>query len=217
MSAGAYERWSVMRGGRFRVVVAYGRRSHMRGGHLQEVVAYERLSLTRGCRLRELVARGCRTGIRFNCMFCFISADVGPCKLDGVDNVIPVSGETGRLFSPKFPRGTPPRSIMCTWIITVPEGHFVKLRLMNVKLVDDDGTDSKLVIRDGRDASSALLKTFNIVWHRRSLFSSGRYLWVRFQSPRKDFTYYFSVIADFEAVTQCKYKINNGQLNNRPE
>ena len=64
------------------------------------------------------------------CLFlCFsVSASLGPCKLQGEDNVIPLTGTTGRLLSPLYPKIYPP-NMTCTWMIKVPTGKFVKLRI----------------------------------------------------------------------------------------
>ena len=60
---------------------------------------------------------------------CFsVSASLGPCKLQREDNVIPLTGTTGTLFSPLYPQTYPP-SMTCTWMITVPKGKFVKLKI----------------------------------------------------------------------------------------
>ena len=133
----------------------------------------------------------------------WFSAAVGACKLEGVDNLIPMTGETGRMFSPQFPPGTPPRSRMCTWIITVPQGHFVKLRITSNDL-GDTCKSSSLEIRDGQSSASDLLKSFCAQSYVSSVFSGGRHLWVRFQSPKADWSYVSGFSAEFEAVTQCK-------------
>lgn len=137
--------------------------------------------------------------------YILISAGVGPCKLDGVDNVIPMTGSTGKVFSPKFPPGTRPRDTMCTWIITVPEGHFVRFSLTSYKFADSCGNrNTTLEIRDGESSSSDLLKLFCEWPYAEEVFSSNRHLWVRFQSPKPDWTFYFRFSAVFEAVKQRK-------------
>lgn len=139
----------------------------------------------------------------FDCLLQF-TASVGPCNSKGT---ITMSGKTGRLFSPRYPKPTPPRSINCTWMITVPKGNFVKLRLTSVKLDVDCSPHSTLEIRDGQSSSSRLLKSIcKQPFYGSSAFSSGRHLWVRFQSPKQDWTYYFMFSAEFEAVTQRKYR-----------
>ena len=136
------------------------------------------------------------------------SAAVGPCKLEGVDNVIPMSAETGRLFRPEYPPGTPPRGIMCTWVITVPEGQFVKLRLNNIELGTVCRKYSVLAIRDGQSTSSPLVKSFcSYDIGPMSFFSSGRHIWVRFQSPKQDWSDHLWFTAEFEAVKQCKVSV----------
>ncbi|XP_015778341.1 PREDICTED: tolloid-like protein 2 [Acropora digitifera] len=125
---------------------------------------------------------------------------VGPCNRDGVDNFIPLSGATGQIFSPRYPRLPAPRNISCTWIITVPQGQFVKLRVNRLK---QDSGCSLLSVRDGRDLSSPLVKSFcewDIFWLPRSYFSSGRYLLVHFYSP----SLYWWFEAEFKAINYCK-------------
>lgn len=153
---------------------------------------------------------GTNNHISFLVFFCLlISAAMGPCKTQGVDNIIPLTGETGRLFSPLYPQ-TYPTNMTCTWKITVPEGHLVKLKITSFHL----GTichGSTLQMRDGQSESNALLKSYcrhPSLWSiERSFFSSGRHLWVQFKSPTHAFKhgslpYGFSFL--FEAVNQCK-------------
>lgn len=132
-----------------------------------------------------------------------ISATMGPCKKQGIDNVIPLIGETGRLFSPLYPE-TFPRNMKCTWIITVPEGNFVKLRTTSLffAYICKEGTN--LEIRNGQSSSSDLIKTFCGQKFESSVFSSSRHLWVRFQSSNDSFQYGTGFNADFEMVNQCK-------------
>ena len=128
---------------------------------------------------------------------------MGPCKNRGQDNIIPLTGVTGSLFSPLYPRDYP-HNIMCTWVITVPEGHFVKLRIKSSKLTHrcyESGPT--LDIRDGLTSSSNLLKSFCGQKVEPSVFSSGRHLWVRLDS-RNDLLDSVRFYALFEAVKQCK-------------
>ena len=127
---------------------------------------------------------------------------MGPCKLQGVDNVIPLTGVTGRLFSPLYPDFYPP-NMMCTWKITVPEGHFAKLSIRSFNLEKScDGP--VLEIRDGQTSSSNLLKTFCGEDFEPSVFASGRHLWIRFQTPADKHLGGTGFDASFEAVTQCE-------------
>ena len=139
------------------------------------------------------------------CLF-FSSAGVGPCKLEGVDNVFRVTDSKGEIFSPKFPPGTPPRDMMCTWTITVPERHFVRFNLIEYKFHNYCGKwNTSLEIRDGGSSASNLLKLYcEDTFYGLELFSSGRQLWVRFQSPKADWSFLPRFSAVFEAVKQCK-------------
>lgn len=131
---------------------------------------------------------------------------MGPCKLDGFDNVIQMTGSKGEVFSPKFPPATPPRDMMCTWTITVPERHFVRFNMILFKFDGDCGKwNTSLEIRDGGSSASNLLKLYcEYVFYGRELFSSGRQLWVRFKSSRADWSFLPRFRAVFEAAKQCK-------------
>lgn len=126
---------------------------------------------------------------------------MGPCKKQGIDNVIRLSGETGRLFSPLYPE-TFPRNMKCTWIITVLEGNFVKLRTTSLLFAYICKEGTNLEIRDGQSSSSDLIKTFCGQNFESSVFSSGRHLWVRFQSSNDSFQYGTGFNALFEMVDQ---------------
>ena len=116
--------------------------------------------------------------------------------------MIPLSGKAGRLFSPLYPQTYPP-NMMCTWTITVPEGHFVKLRITSFFL-EYTCRGSTLQIRDGQSESSSLLKSFCARKFESSVFSSGRHLWIRFQTPADKYSSGTGFSALFEAVNQCK-------------
>ena len=135
-------------------------------------------------------------------LLCLIPAGMGPCNITGVDNVIPLTGETGRLFSPFYPHAYH-NDMICTWKITVPEGNFVRLRITSFDL-GSFCRGTALKIRDGQNSSGNLLKSFCGRTFEHSVFSSGRYLWVRFQSPKGDYVDGTGFNAVFEAVTQCK-------------
>ena len=142
--------------------------------------------------------------LKYNLFHHFILAAMGPCKYPDQDNVIPLTGETGRLFSPRYPRNFA-GSITCTWVITVPEGHFVRLRIKYLSLYSDCYR-SALHIRDGQNSSSDLLKKYcHGEKFQTSMFSSGRYLRVQFMSQKYYGLYYESYFdAIFEAVKQGK-------------
>lgn len=134
--------------------------------------------------------------------FFLISASGGQCKVQGVENVIALNGTSGTLLSPKYPQIYPP-NMTCTWIITVPKGEFVRLKLTSFYL-EDSCIGAKLEIGDGKNSSSDLLKSFCGKKFESSLFSSGHYLWVRFMSPDNKDLIGTGFSAVFEAVKQCK-------------
>lgn len=127
---------------------------------------------------------------------------MGPCKLQGVDNVIPLTGKAGNLFSPLYPHTYPP-NMKCTWVITVPDGHFVKLKITSFHL-ENICNGPTLQIRDGQGESSDLLKSLCGRKFESSVFSSGRHLWVRFKTPTDKSLSGTGFNALFEAVNQRK-------------
>lgn len=131
-----------------------------------------------------------------------MSASGGKCKVQGADNVIAMNGSSGTLLSPNYPQVYQP-NMTCTWIITVPEGKFVRLKLTSFYL-EDSCIGVKLEIGDGKNSSSDLLKSFCGKKFESSSFSSGRYLWVRFMSPDIKDLKGTGFSAVFEAVEQSK-------------
>lgn len=136
--------------------------------------------------------------------FFSVTAAMGPCKTQGIDNVIPLTGKAGRLFSPLYPEKFP-QDMQCTWIITVPEGRFVRLSITSFDLGNE--CKNTLEIRDGQNSLSPLLGNFCSVSFDPSVFSSGRYLWVRFQSEKRADKppYATGFKAFYETVSQCRY------------
>ena len=119
-----------------------------------------------------------------------------------MDNIIAMNGSSGTLLSPNYPQVYKP-NMTCTWIITVPEGKFVRLKLTSFYL-EDSCIGVKLEIGDGKNSSSDLLKSFCGRKFESSSFSSGRNLWVRFMSPNIKDLIGTGFSAVFEAVEQCK-------------
>lgn len=134
-----------------------------------------------------------------------ISAAIGPCSVAGVDNIIPMSGESGPIYSPQFPPDRPIKNITCTWIIRVPQGQFVKLRLTYAELGSTRRDLSSMVIRDGEDESSPLVKSFypGDFVGVMNYFSSGRHLWVRY-IYQQVWNEFLQFAAEYEAVKQRK-------------
>ena len=130
-------------------------------------------------------------------------AVVGPCRKD---KIVELNDTSGRIFSPMYPAGRDfPRGTACTWLITAPEGLYVRLKLKKLEL--DVGCLSALYVRNGKDSSSPLLQTYcgQEPVKASSVFSSGRYLWVNFASKNEKNDYHASgFLAEYEAVNQCK-------------
>ena len=83
----------------------------------------------------------------------------------------------------------------------------MRFSLISYNFDDTSGNrNTTLQIRDGQNTSSDLLKLYS-EWPyttANEVFSSGRHLWVRFQSPKPGWSYMFRFSAVFEAVSQCK-------------
>ena len=115
-----------------------------------------------------------------------LSAALGNCTKQGVDNVIELTGEEGHMFSPMYPTSQDyPHNMTCSWTITVPEGKYVRLKIK--ELFFDSDCNAYLEIRDGKDSSAKLLERVCWLASRGSFFSSGRHLWARFHSPDSGF------------------------------
>ena len=111
-----------------------------------------------------------------------------------VSDVSRVNGSSGTFFSPEYPVPYPDDAI-CIWIITVPPGKRVKLRFESFELhlgLNDCHTgkdDNDFVeIRDGQTSANFEIGRYCDYNTRYTapadLFSSGRYMWVRFRSGR---------------------------------
>lgn len=107
------------------------------------------------------------------------------CPKDGV-----LRGTSGSLASPGFPISYP-NDVTCSWIIEVPESYFVQLTFETFELSMETCTISSLCkcdhveARDGKRASSLKLKKLCGNNKPSTLQSSGRYMWVEFQSDSK--------------------------------
>ena len=132
--------------------------------------------------------------------FIIISAAMGQCKYP--HNVIRLTEETGNLLSPLYPRKFHDK-INYTWVITAPEGNFVKLRIKSFDFTSC--ALSFLTIRDGPSSSSVLLKSSCKRNYESTVFSSSHQLWVQFISTQNDFGAKF--YAEFEVVKQRKAEI----------
>ncbi len=94
-------------------------------------------------------------------------------------------GANGSFTSPGFPL-TYPVSVTCTWIIEVPEGYKVELSFTTFQLKSCAMFAwcicDLVQVRDGQSASSKELETICGDKQPPTLRSSGRYMWVKFDS-----------------------------------
>ncbi|XP_078360313.1 bone morphogenetic protein 1-like [Oculina patagonica] len=105
-------------------------------------------------------------------------------------NVV-LKGTNGSFTSPKYPLNYP-NDVTCTWIIEVPENHFVELTFETLDLEDCLIYSSKVCtcdhveIRDGKDGKSEELERLCGGSEHSSVKSTGRYMWVEFESDSKE-------------------------------
>ena len=91
-----------------------------------------------------------------------------------------------------------------TWIITVPEGKLVNLRVTYFWNWGRRCKNTTLQIRDGQNSSSDPFGSLcGLGKNQETLFSSGRHLWVRLQFSKNEPADFYAV---FEAADPCKAK-----------
>ena len=106
---------------------------------------------------------------------------------------IHLTGSNGSITLPD-----PSNNMSCTWIITVPEGDVVKLKISS----EYNLKNSTLQIRDGQNSSSEVLETLSGEGTQdKTLLSSSRHLWAQYQSIQ-DEKAMFS--ANYEAFPEGK-------------
>jgi len=105
----------------------------------------------------------------------------GECNAAGVSLI----GNSGHFTSPNYPNNYP-NSKTCRWLISVPVGHRVKLTfetfLLETCLVSSTCTCDHVEVRDGSDGGSRQLGKFCGNKKPDPIMSSGRFLWIEFDS-----------------------------------
>ena len=147
-------------------------------------------------------------------LFSFVLEEAsGICRpSDGSSNVHWLSGSSGTFFTPDYPVPYP-NVATCIWIITVPARKRVKLKFENFDFGTVYSSCEDLLneidfvqIRDGQDSKSKELGLYcGYVFTPPDVFSTGRYMWVKFYSNAHNSTYWQGFKAHFEAVELCKY------------
>ena len=91
------------------------------------------------------------------------------------------SSSGGTLRSPSYPYNYP-NNMMCTWRITAPRGSGLLLTFNYFRLESSPcSTRDYLEVRDGSSSTSTRIGTY-CGTYALNIFSSGRYLWIRFRS-----------------------------------
>lgn len=127
---------------------------------------------------------------------------MGTCETPGANRIVHLTKETGKLEM--LNSSSSSKHVKCiTWIITVAEGHLVKLKIITFWYSPGTCTNSTLQIRDGRNSSGdAYGSLCGLGRNIATLFSSGRHLWVQLmQSSNGNEA---EIYALFKAVKQCK-------------
>ncbi|XP_020913979.1 dorsal-ventral patterning tolloid-like protein 1 isoform X2 [Exaiptasia diaphana] len=100
------------------------------------------------------------------------------CPTSGI-----LAGYSGVLSSPYYPEEYPHR-VDCDWIIIVPQGHHIKLTFTDFDIEYCMFCKCDYVeIRDGKNSSSPFLGKFCRKGRLSApMYSTGRYLWIKFYS-----------------------------------
>ena len=113
-------------------------------------------------------------------------------------------GTNGSISSPEYPLSYPD-SVKCTWIIEVPEGYRVRLEFQSFQLetctIPSVCTCDHVEVRDGRDATGNSLERSCGDKKPSHLRSSGRFMWIEFESDSKTTRNGFHAI--FNALCKC--------------
>ena len=136
-------------------------------------------------------------------IFVVASTAVEQCNTPGANEIVRMSEKEGTLQH-LLNSSISSDYVKCiTWIIIVPEGHVVKLRIIAFWYLERACRNSTLQIRDGQNSTSDAFESLCGLGEDESatLFSSNRHLWVQLQFSND---HEAEIYAVFEAVKQCK-------------
>ena len=145
-------------------------------------------------------------------LFCLEEAN-GICRspYDGVESRL--TGSSGTFFSPNYPTPYPTKAT-CIWQITVPEGKVVKLTFKNFDYVKMH-LSACLEIRDSLISTGKEIGSHNCRSDElnltKSVYSSGRYMFVKFQSHsyvgwiEEGFKASFEAVGAGQPTSTCEY------------
>ncbi|XP_068710935.1 tolloid-like protein 2 [Montipora foliosa] len=130
-------------------------------------------------------------------------------------NAVPLTGSSGSFSSPNYPSDYP-NSETCRWIISVPQGYIVRLEFPTFILESCVVSCScdHVTIRDGTTENSPKLGEFCGNNRPPSVYSSGRYMWVEFDSDRtfndKGFLASYSAVVSTTKDTMVSQQLTLG-------
>ena len=158
--------------------------------------------------------RECKTCLQLSLLsilFCSTVSSPSQCSINSPflhNNNLQLSNSYGgTLRSPSYPSDYP-NNMMCTWKITAPSGSRLRLTFNDFSLESGScSTRDYLEVRDGSSSTSTRIGTY-CGTYALNITSSGRYLWIRFQS---DWSLRFRGFdARYTAFTpSCKYSYSS--------
>ncbi|KAL9985291.1 hypothetical protein ACROYT_G007676 [Oculina patagonica] len=140
----------------------------------------------------------------------------GQCSSSGITLI----GTSGSFSSPNYPSNYANRQT-CTWIITVPQGHLVRLsfesfQLESCALPSPVCSCDHLEVRDGSVASSERLGRYCGDEYPAAVQSSGRFMWIEFCtdlfSNEKGFFATYTAVDSSECPTNGVLRDENGSF-----
>lgn len=140
-----------------------------------------------------------------------LSSVKGQCSESGIS----LTDLSGNFSSPNYPSNYP-NSETCRWIITVPQGNLVRLsfqffQLESCVLPSPVCSCDHLEVRDGIDGNAELLGRYCGNEHPTAAQSSGRFMWIEFDTDFTDNEIGF--LATYTAVGMYAYHRPFAELN----
>jgi hypothetical protein len=120
-----------------------------------------------------------------------VSSSSGKCSSTNSfvkNNNILLSSDRGTITSPKYPLNYP-HNIQCTWKIAVSSGKTIRLNIDYMSMESSlRCSKDYLQVRNGYFSTSSLKGDY-CGSTRKTIYSTGRYMWIRF---RTDYQYSYS-------------------------
>ena len=148
-------------------------------------------------------------------MYLFLVYNTEQCLPGNKKNLeLRLTGSYGTLQSPE----DYPPELFCEWLITVPEGNIVELSFERFELdfeVGQYGCREYVQIHDGDSMQSDAIENFCGDVIPKPVRSSGRHMYIRFQSdsvyvvPRRGFKATFKAVKEFRKLVILRLRYYN--------